>query len=71
MLQDRLNMAQHPLPYTYQPLEEEWRSLRRSTPKDFEKSPETGVSQETVDKVAEVLTTVPQGFKPIKRLRNS
>ena len=69
LLQDRLNMVkQHPLPYTYQPLEEEWRSLRRSTPKDFEKSPETGVSQETVDKVAEVLTTVPQGFKPIKQI---
>ena len=69
LLQDRLNMVkQHPLPYTYQPLEEEWRSLRRSTPKDFEKSPETGISPETVDKVAEVLTTVPQGFKPIKQI---
>ncbi len=69
LLQDRLNMVkQHPLPYTYQPLEEEWRSLRRSTPKDFEKSPETGISQESVDKVAEVLTTVPQGFKPIKQI---
>lgn len=69
LLQDRLNMVkQHPLPYNYQPLEEEWRSLRRSTPKDFEKSPETGISQETVDKVAEVLTTVPQGFKPIKQI---
>lgn len=69
LLQDRLNLVkQHPLPYTYQPLEEEWRSLRRSTPEDFEKSPETAISQETVDKVAEVLTTVPQGFKPIKQI---
>jgi len=69
LLQDRLNMVrQNPLPYKYQPLEEEWRSLRRSTPKDFDKSPATGISQESVDKVAEVLTTVPQGFKPIKQI---
>lgn len=69
LLQDRLNLVkQSPLPYTYQPLEEEWRSLRRSTPADFESSPETGIDQAAIDKVAEVLTTVPQGFKPIKQI---
>jgi len=69
LLQDRLNMVkQNPLPYTYQTLDEEWRSLRRSTPKDFDKSPTTAVDQSTVDQVAEVLTTVPKGFKPIKQI---
>lgn len=68
-LQDRLNMVkQKPLPYTYQALEEEWRNLRRSKPEDFEKSPETSVSPDTVDKVAKALTTIPEGFKPIKQI---
>lgn len=69
MLQDRLNMVkQKPLPYTHQPLEELWRELRRSKPEDFDQSPETGIDQETIDKVAEALTSVPQGFKPIKQI---
>lgn len=69
LLQDRLNLVkQKPLPYIYQPLEEEWRSLRRSTPEDFEQSPETGISKEAVKKVADALTTIPKGFKPIKQI---
>jgi len=69
LLQDRLNMVkQKPLPYVYQPLEEEWRNLRRSKPEDFEKSPDTSISQETVDTVAKALTSVPEGFKPIKQI---
>ena len=69
LLQDRLNMVkQKPLPYTYQPLEEEWRNLRRAKPEDFDASPKTGVSAETVEKVAKALTEVPAGFKPIKQI---
>lgn len=69
MLQDRLNLVkQKPLPYTYQPLEEEWRNLRRSKPEDFEKSPETGISQESIEIVAKALTSIPTGFKPIKQI---
>lgn len=69
MLQDRLNMVkQKPLPYVYQPLEEEWRNLRRSKPEDFDLSPETGVAQSEIDKVAKALTTIPKGFKPIKQI---
>lgn len=69
MLQDRLEMVkQEPLPYTYQPLEEEWRNLRRSKPDDFDQSPETGISQENIDKVAKALTSLPEGFKPIKQI---
>lgn len=68
-LQDRLNLVkQKPLPYQYQQMEKEWKELRRSTPKDFDKSPKTGVSQEVIDKVAKALTTIPDGFKPLKQI---
>jgi 2-oxoglutarate dehydrogenase E1 component len=70
-LQARLDMVkQQPLPYKYQALENEWRSLHRSTPEDFEQSPETGISAEIVEKVAKALTTIPEGFKPIKQIDN-
>ena len=70
-LQARLDLVkQKPLPYKYQALENEWRSLRRSTPEDFEQSPETGISAETVERVAKALTTIPEGFKPIKQIDN-
>ena len=70
-LQARLDMVkQKPLPYKYQALENEWRSLRRSTPEDFDQSPETGISEDTVQRVAKALTTIPEGFKPIKQIDN-
>ncbi|MFD1468439.1 2-oxoglutarate dehydrogenase E1 component [Hymenobacter caeli] len=70
-LQARLDMVkQKPLPYKYQALENEWRSLRRSTPDDFHQSPETGIPAETVERVAKALTTIPDGFKPIKQIDN-
>jgi 2-oxoglutarate dehydrogenase E1 component len=68
-LQARLDMVkQKPLPYNYQPLENEWRTLRRSKPEDFEKSPETGISEEVVAKVGQALTTLPEGFRPLKQI---
>ena len=70
-LQARLDLVkQAPLPYKYQALENEWRSLRRSTPEDFDQSPETGISEDTVQRVAKALTTIPDGFKPIKQIDN-
>ncbi|MTI20683.1 2-oxoglutarate dehydrogenase E1 component [Fulvivirga sp. RKSG066] len=69
MLQDRLNeVKQQPLKYKPQKVEEEWKQLRRATPQDFEKSPETGVKKAVVDKVAKALTTLPDGFKPLKQI---
>jgi 2-oxoglutarate dehydrogenase E1 component len=68
-LQDRLNeVKQKPLPYKPQKIEEEWHKLRRAKPEDFDQSPETGVSQAIVDKVANALTTIPEGFKPLKQI---
>ncbi|OKL38889.1 2-oxoglutarate dehydrogenase E1 component [Pontibacter flavimaris] len=69
LLQDRLDMVkQKPLPYNYQVLEKEWQSLRRSTPEDFNQSPETGITAEAIETVGKALTTLPQGFKPLKQI---
>ncbi|RDV11038.1 2-oxoglutarate dehydrogenase E1 component [Pontibacter diazotrophicus] len=69
MLQDRLDMVkQKPLPYNYQVLEKDWQELRRSTPEDFNQSPETAISAEAIEKVGKALTALPQGFKPLKQI---
>jgi 2-oxoglutarate dehydrogenase E1 component len=68
-LQDRLNeVKQKPLPYKPQKMEEEWEQMRWSTPDDFDKSPETGIDEKTIKKVGEALTTIPEGFKPLKQI---
>lgn len=68
MLQQKLDeIKQKPLPYHYTQLEKDWQKLRKSTPKDFDKSPETGVSMEVIEKVGKALTTLPEGFKVIKQ----
>jgi 2-oxoglutarate dehydrogenase E1 component len=69
LLQDRLNMVKEkPLPYQATKFETEWANLRRSKPEDFEQSPETGITQEQIEKVAEAITFIPKGFKPIKQI---
>lgn len=71
LLQDRLNQVkQKPLPYTFQKMEKEWHELRRSTDEDFEKSPNTSISAETIAKVGEALVALPEGFKPLKQIEN-
>lgn len=68
-LQDRLNeVKQNPLPYKPQKIEEEWEQLRRSKSGDFEKSPDTSVSEEVVEQVGEALIKLPEGFKPLKQI---
>jgi 2-oxoglutarate dehydrogenase E1 component len=68
-LQDRLNeVKQKPLPYKPQKIEAEWEKLRRATPEDFDQSPKTSIKQTIVDKVGKALTTIPEGFKPIKQI---
>ena len=69
LLQDRLNQVkQQPLPYKYQKLETAWRELRRSTPEDFDESPDTSIAADVVEKVGNALTTVPENFKPLKQI---
>lgn len=69
LLQDRFNQVkQKPLPYTFQKMEKEWQELRMSSPGDFEKSPETGITSETIEKVGNALITLPKGFKPLRQI---
>jgi 2-oxoglutarate dehydrogenase E1 component len=68
-LQDRLNeVKQKPLPYKPQKLEEEWEQMRFAKPEDFDKSPDTSIKESVVEKVGKALTTIPEGFKPLKQI---
>ncbi len=69
-LQDRLNMVrEQPLEYEYQEPDKEWRKLRRSQPEDFNESPDTSVSKESLEKVIKALTYKPEEFTPIKQIK--
>lgn len=69
LLQDRLNLVkQHPLPYKPQKLEEEWKLLKKPDKKVFDKSPNTGISEKTINLVGEALTRLPEGFQPLKQI---
>lgn len=68
-LQDILSkVKQNQLPYQLPKLERDWAKLRRSTVEDFEVSPKTGISKELLVQVGNVLSTVPEGFTPIKQI---
>src|SRR5690606_35219139 len=68
-LQDRLNeVKQKALPYKLQEREEEWQSLRKSKPEDFDQSPDTSITKGSVEKVGRALSTIPDDFKPIKQI---
>lgn len=68
-LQDLLaKVKQKQLPYQMPKLEEEWGRLRRSVPEDFDQSPVTGISTEVINAVGNALTSVPEGFKPLKQI---
>lgn len=69
MLQDRLNQVkQDKLPYTLQQSEKEFSEMRLSKPEDFDQSPDTSISLDTVKKVGEAMSKVPKGFKALKQI---
>ncbi|MBS0000131.1 MAG: 2-oxoglutarate dehydrogenase E1 component [Cyclobacteriaceae bacterium] len=69
LLQDRLNQVkQYPLPYKPQKIEKEWEQLKKSQPQDFEKSPNTAISEKMIEKVGIALTQVPGGFNSLKQI---
>ncbi|NIJ54867.1 2-oxoglutarate dehydrogenase E1 component [Dyadobacter arcticus] len=69
LLQERLDMVkQKALPYTLPKLEQQWHSLRKSKPEDFEKSPETGVPLETLEKIGKALISTPENFSRLKQI---
>jgi 2-oxoglutarate dehydrogenase E1 component len=68
-LQERLDdVKQNPLPYTYQPPEQWWRSLRKSTEEDFEHSPVTAISEEEFRRLFSALMKWPEDFKPLRKV---
>jgi 2-oxoglutarate dehydrogenase E1 component len=68
-LQERLDeVKQNPLPYTYQPPELVWKSLRRARPDDFNASPVTAISSERFNQLFEGLMKWPPGFTPLRKV---
>ena len=61
-------VRENPEDFKKQKSDKAWRKLRKSLPKDFEKSPETAISEETVNTLINHLTTLPKGFKPLRQI---
>lgn len=70
-LQERLELVkQKSLTYTYQEPEQSWRQLNKTTTAaDFEKSPETGVDLEMLNKILNHLITTPSTFSPLAKAK--
>jgi 2-oxoglutarate dehydrogenase E1 component len=71
-LQDRQNKVKQKEVPAYIPLklDQDWASLRYAEPEDFDKSPATGITKETFDKIMRALTALPDTFKPLKQISN-
>jgi len=68
-LQERLDeIKQNPLPYTYQPPELAWKSLRKAKSEDFDRSPVTSINEATFKKLFNSLMSWPQDFTPLKKI---
>jgi 2-oxoglutarate dehydrogenase E1 component len=68
-LQERLDdLKQNPLPYHYQQPELDWKSLRKATEEDFDKSPVTALDETSFKKVFDALMKWPADFKPLKKV---
>ncbi len=69
-LQKRLDkVKQKALPYEYQKPENEWRKLTATNKdKDFESSPDTGISKTQINKILKHLMTLPEGLTPLSKV---
>ena len=68
-LQERLDeIKQNPLPYKYQQPEEWWRSLRKATAEDFDRSPVTAISADEVKRLFNHIMKWPEDFQPLKKV---
>ncbi len=68
-LQERLDeVKQHPLPYTFQKPELQWKSLRRAVAADFKSSPVTAINNQTLTVLFEGLMKWPTDFKPLRKV---
>ncbi len=68
-LQERLDeVKQNPLPYSYQPPELIWKSMRKATMDDFDASPITAISSSQFQLLFDGLMKWPAGFKPLRKV---
>jgi 2-oxoglutarate dehydrogenase E1 component len=68
-LQARLDeVKQNPLPYKYQAPELAWKAMQKATPADFEKSPDTSISETKAKYIFNALMKFPEGFTPLKKI---
>ncbi len=68
-LQERLDeVKQNPLPYSYQPPELVWKSLRKATVADFDTSPVTAIGNDAFTLLFEGLMKWPADFKPLRKV---
>ncbi|MES2795178.1 MAG: 2-oxoglutarate dehydrogenase E1 component [Bacteroidota bacterium] len=69
-LQARLDEVKQKIRPPYKPLklDNRWAELRFSENKDFENSPETGISLETISKISKAITKLPANFKALKQI---
>jgi 2-oxoglutarate dehydrogenase E1 component len=69
-LQARLDEVKQKIRPAYKPLklDNRWAELRFSVAKDFDKSPETGISKDKIDKIAQAITKLPANFKALKQI---
>ncbi len=68
-LQSLLNeVRQNATPIVINQLEAEWEDLRFSKREDFDKSPQTAISEMVVQKVGEALHSIPKDFKVLKQI---
>ncbi|MCE2973563.1 MAG: 2-oxoglutarate dehydrogenase E1 component, partial [Sediminibacterium sp.] len=68
-LQERLDeVKQNPLPYTYQPPELAWKTLRKAHAHDFIASPETGMPEDKLLSHFQRMMQWPADFKPLKKV---
>ena len=69
-LQARLDLVKQKVRPPYMPLklDNRWSLLRFSNDKDFESSPDTSISKQTVDLVANAMTSLPTDFVALKQI---
>ena len=71
ILQERLDeVRENPLPYEYQEPELAWKKLKKkTTPEDYDASPETGMDRSDIDLLIKHLMTLPEGFTPLSKVK--
>lgn len=68
-LQERLDeVKQNPLPYSYQPPELVWKSMRKAIADDFDSSPVTAIGSDAFKLLFEGLMKWPDNFKPLRKV---